>query len=135
MREANLHDLADKCEMVLDNPPTFDGFRPCNSALYHTLIKSLKVDDMFVMQTVTYGDDIGLRNRIWNAMTGDECNSKKLMAMSQSTKLTDIFYKFERHGIKRYFAKIHEVTAKLKMLGAQKQDWEVFAIIFDHMVL
>ena len=53
--------------------------------------------------------------------------------MSHSTKLTDVFYRFQRHGVRKYFAKIHRVLSKLNTLGAKKQDWEVFSTIFEHM--
>ena len=133
MRINNLHDLADMCDALLDNPPSYDGFRPCNSALFQAIVKSLRPTDMYILRTVTYGDGIRLRNTIWDSMTGDACKSKKLLAMTQSTKINDVHYRFERHGVKKYFAKLHTVIAKLKTLGAEKQDWEVFSIVFEHM--
>ena len=133
MRNKNLDDLADMCDALLDNPPTYDGFRPCNAALFQAIVKSIRPKDMYILRSTTYGDGIRLRNTIWDSMTGDACKSKKLLAMTQSTKISDVVYRFERHGIKKYFAQIHTVIAKLKTLGAQKQDWEVFAIVFDHM--
>ena len=53
--------------------------------------------------------------------------------MTQSTKITDVKYRFQRHGIKKYFAQIHKAITKLKTLGAQKQDWEIFSTIFEHL--
>ena len=133
MHDNNLVDLADMCDALLDNPPAYDGFRPCNAALFHAIVKSLKPSDSYVLQDVIFGDGIRLRNKIVDMMTGDACKSKKLLAMTQSTKITDIKYRFQRHGIKKYFAQIHKAIAKLKTLGAQKQDWEVFSAIFDHL--
>ena len=66
-------------------------------------------------------------------MSGDEVKSKKLLAMSLSADITKVQYKFIRHGVKRYFADIHETLARLKTLGATKQDWEIFGAIFVHM--
>ena len=101
MRINNLHDLADTCEALLDNPPSYDGFRPCNSALFQAIVKSLRPADMYILRTVAYGDGIRLRNAIWDSMTGDACKSKKLLAMTQSTKMNDVHYRFERHGVKK----------------------------------
>ena len=134
MREDGLHQLADRCERLLDNPPAYDGFRPCNNAVFHAMIKSLKADDLYIVRTVNYyGDGIGIRNRIWDAMTGDACKSKKLLAMGHSNKIAEVKYRFERHGVVKYFSKIHAEIAKLRTLGAQKQDWEIFSIVFEHM--
>ena len=33
MRDAGLHDLADDCDTLLDNPTAYNGFRPCNALL------------------------------------------------------------------------------------------------------
>ena len=133
MRDAGKHDLADACDVLLDNPPAFDGFRPCNSALFHAFVKSIKPDDLYILQKVQYGDGIGIRNLVWDAMTGDACKSKMLLAMTHSTKINDVKYRFERHGVAKYFAKIHAAISKLAMLGVKKPDWEIFSIICDHM--
>ena len=133
MRAAGRYTLADECDMILDNPPAYDGFRPCNSAVFHSLVKSLRPRDLFIMRKVKYGDGIGLRNTLWTAMTGDATKSKKLMAMTSSVKIEDIKYRFVRHGISKYFSEIHRELAKLEQLGAKKQDWEVFSSIFEHM--
>ena len=81
MRDNNLFDLADQCETILDNPPAYDGFRPCNAAVYHSLIASIKPEDLYITRNINYGDGVSLRNKLWNAMTGDSCKSKKLVAM------------------------------------------------------
>ena len=122
MREREKFDLAEQCAAVLDNPPTYDGFRPCNNAVFHAMVKSLREDDLYIMRQVTYGDGIGLRNAVWNAMTGDDSKSKKLMAMTYSSTIEDVKYRFQRHGVAKYFASIHKAFAKLKTLGAAKQD-------------
>ncbi len=49
MRESGKFELAEQCEVVLDNPPNYDGFRPCNTAVYHDLVTSLKHEDLFIM--------------------------------------------------------------------------------------
>ena len=133
MRKEGKFDLAKECEIVLDNPPRYDGFRPCNQAIYFTIIKSLHGDDVYIMREITYGDGISLRNLIWETMSGDDVKSKKLMAMSLSEDITQVKYRFVRHGVRKYFAGIHKALAKLKSLGASKQDWEVFGAIFVHM--
>ena len=66
-------------------------------------------------------------------MTGDASKSKKLLAMDHSNKIAEVQYRFERHGVAKYFSKIHAAISKLRMLGAQKQDWEIFSTVFDHM--
>ena len=52
IREMRLNDhdkLADECELILDNPPALDGFRPCNNVVYYALVKSLKPDDVHIL--------------------------------------------------------------------------------------
>ena len=66
-------------------------------------------------------------------MADDQVRSKKLMAINLAEDITDVKYKFERHGIKKYFADIHKAISKLNSLGAVKQDWEIFGVIFSHM--
>ena len=86
-----------------------------------------------MLRGMNFGDGIGLRNMMWEAMNGDAIRSKKLMEMTYVGKITDVKYKFQRFGIRKYFADVHKTLAKLQSLGAQKQDWEVFVIIFDHL--
>ena len=133
MRSKNLFDLAEKCDTIMDNPPSYDGFRPCNNAVYQALLKSLKPTDMYVTQDTVFGDGISLRNTLWEKMNDDAIKSKKLMAMTYVKKISDVKYKLQRHGIAKYFAEIHKTLAKLRALGAQKQDWEIFSTIFEHM--
>ena len=133
MRKSSEHALADECERLLDNPPHYDGFRPCNNAVFFAMTASLKADDMYVIRDVAHGDGIRLRNKIWHAMTGDAGKSKKLMAMNMSEQVSDVKYKFVRHGVAKYFTAITKTLAKLKSLGVAKQDWEVFSTIFHHM--
>ena len=133
MRQDAEHLLALECERLLDNPPAYDGWRPCNNAVFNAMLKSLRKEDNYILQQLTFGDGIGLRNLMWEAMNDDAIKSKKLMAMTHVKTIHDIKYKFERFGVKKYFAKIHKTLAKLKSLGATKQDWEVFSAVFDHM--
>ena len=133
MRASNNHQLAKECEIVSDNPPLFDGFRPCNNAIYFATLKTIHQDDIYIMRNVIYGDGIGLRNLLWDSMSGDEVRSKKLMAMSSTADITQVKYRFVRHGVKKYFTEIHKVLSKLESLGAKKQDWEIFGAIFVHM--
>ena len=133
MRDNGARDLADTCDTLLDNPPHYDGFRPCNSAVFFAMLSSLKPDDMYIIRDITHGDGIRLRNKIWDAMTGDAGRSKKLMAMNMSKQVSDIKYRFVRHGVAKYFTEIAKTLSKLKSLGVQKQDWEVFSTIFHHM--
>ena len=133
MRDKGNHDLASTCEKMLDNPPHYDGFRPCNSAVFFAMVSSLKPEDMYVIRDIIHGDGIRLRNKIWNSMTGDAGKSKKLMAMNMSKKVSDVKYKFVRHGVAKYFTEIAKTLNKLKSLGVEKQDWEVFSTIFHHM--
>ena len=133
MRSNGDHQLADDCGLLLDNPPAYDGFRPCNNAVYFAMINSLKPADMYIRRDIIHGDGIRLRNAIWSAMTGDAGKSKKLMAMNMSQKISDIKYSFVRHGVAKYFTKVHTALAKLRMLGVTKQDWEIFSDIFHHM--
>ena len=88
------HQLAMECEQLLDNRPYFDGFRPCNSAVYFAMLDSLKHDDLYIMRGITHGDGIRLRNKIWDSMTGDAVKSKKLMDMSMSQEVSDLKYQF-----------------------------------------
>ena len=76
--------LAKDCGIVLDNPPSFDGFRPCNRAIYFAVLKVISPNDHYIMRDITYGDGIGLRNLLWQSMSGDDVKSKKLMDMSLS---------------------------------------------------
>ena len=133
MRKSGENILADECESLLDNPPYYDGFRPCNSAVYFAMISALKPDDMYILRDVKHGDGIRLRNKIWTSMTGDARKSKKLMAMTMSKTVADVSYRFVRHGVSKYFAEIVKTLSKLKSLGVARQDWEVFSTIFDHM--
>ena len=107
METAGLRDLAYQCEFLLDNPPAYDGFRPCNSAVYHAIFRSLDPGDLYIIRDVEFEDGISLRNTIWDAMCGDSdsMKSKMLMAMSYSEAVNDITYTFERHGVTKYFAK------------------------------
>ena len=123
MRAKGNENLAKECEIIMDNPPAYDGFRPCNSAIYFATLKTIKSDDLYIMRDVIYGDGITLRNLLWETMSGDEVKSKKLLAMSLSADITKVQYKFIRHGVKRYFADIHETLARLKTLGATKQGY------------
>ena len=133
MRDKGDYDLAKTCEKLLDNPPHYDGFRPCNSAVFFAMVSSLKPEDMYVVRDIIHGDGIRLRNKVWNSMTGDAGKSKKLMAMNMSKKVSHVKYKFVRHGVAKYFTEISKTLSKLKSLGVQKQDWEVFSTIFHHM--
>ena len=125
--------LAKECGIILDNPPYFDGFRPCNRAIYFAVLKAILTTDHYILRDISYGDGIGLRNLLWQSMSGDDAKSKKLMAMSLSNDISDIKYTFVRHGVKKYFTEIHSTLAKLKTLGASKKDWEIFGAIFEHM--
>ena len=133
LRDKGEHDLADTCEKLLDNPPHYDGFRPCNSAVFFAMVSSLKPDDMYVIRDILHGDGIRLRNKVWHAMTGDAGKSKKLMAMNMSKQVSDVKYRFIRHGVAKYFTEIAKTLSKLKSLGVEKQDWEIFSTIFHHM--
>jgi hypothetical protein len=124
MRENGKEKLAQECEAVLDNPPALDGFRPCNNTVFYALLKSVKSSCSYILRDINRGDGIGLHNKMWNNMMGDASNSKKLLAMNFSKTLADIRYKFERHGVSKYFSEIHKYLSKLRTLGAQKQDWE-----------
>ena len=67
-------------------------------------------------------------------MSGDDFKSKKLMAMNISQSLlTDVRYRFVRHGVTKYFSEIHKKIARLNALGAAKPDWELFSTILNHM--
>ena len=66
-------------------------------------------------------------------MTGDVSKNKKLLAMSFTKKISDIHYKFERHGVSKYFSEVLKYLTKLDSLGAKMQDWQIFASIFEHM--
>ena len=120
MRANDDTQLADECEVLLDYPSHYDGFRPCNNAVYFAMIDSLKHDDLYIMREVTHGDGIRLRNKIWESMTGDACKSKKLMAINMLKEVSDVKYHFVRHGVTKYFANIHKTLAKLRRLGVQK---------------
>ena len=60
MRESGKETLADECDMILDNPPALDGFRPCNNAVFYALRKSLKVSHAHILRNIQHGDGIAL---------------------------------------------------------------------------
>ena len=64
MHESGRDSLADECDMILDNPPALDGFRPCNNAVFYALRKSLKVSHAHILCDINHGDGIALRNKI-----------------------------------------------------------------------
>ena len=132
MRTEGKFELAESCEIAIDNLPFHDGFRPLNCAVFYSLLKSIKGFN-YALRDITHGDGIGLRNQLWDMMADDHVRSKKLMAINMASDIHDVKYKFERHGVKKYFADIHKSIAKLNSLGAVKQDWEIFGLIFSHM--
>ena len=106
-----------------------DGYRPVNKAIYNACIRA---DDLWVTKTVERNDVVGLRNLLWNKMEGDNESQHTITAMQAPMNFDDHFYRFQSHGIDKYFAGIH---SKLDRLKNYRQNVNTLSYIQSHGII
>lgn len=120
-------------EMILDNGKYNDGYRPANAAIYSKLMQSLHKTDLWALRQVERGDGVGLRNILWRKMQGGSKTQRRLQSLKTPLTVSDINYKFEFHGVDKYFAKIHTKLGSFKLIDRSMDPTTTLTEIFQHM--
>ena len=125
-------ELLPKLEFLLDGEMG-DGYRQVNKAIYNATIECIHEDDSWVWKSVERNDGIGLRNLLWEKMEGGDRSQRTIAAMQTKMNLDDIYYRFQTHGIGKYFAKVHSKLGKLSRLGRVMDKMTALSAIFQHL--
>ena len=66
-------------------------------------------------------------------MEGGNESQRTITAMQTPMTLSDIYYRFQRHGIDKYFDKINTKIGKLNRIGRSMDKMSILSAIFRHL--
>ena len=125
--------LMPKLEDLLDNGRALDGYRQVSKTIYNATFECIDSKDIWITKQVERGDGIGLRTILWNKMEGGNESQRTITAMQTPMNLNDIHYRFQQHGIDKYFDKVNAKIGKLNRIGRVMDKMSVLSAIFQHL--